>query len=578
MEAFARLYAELDETTKTNGKVEAMARYFAAADPADAAWALFFLSGRKIRQVIGTPRLRIFALEATGLPDWLFGESYDAVGDFAETVALLLPEARDLGLGAWGLGSAMPSPKLQDSSLATWVEERLIPLRNADEATQRAGLLQAWAELDTRERFIWNKLITGGFRVGVSQLLVTRALARVGGVDQNAVAHRLMGEWQPTAAFYTGLLAADTGDADASRPYPFFLASPLEGDPAVTLGDLAAWQVEWKWDGIRAQLVRRAGQTFLWSRGEELITERFPELAASGALLPDGTVIDGEVLPWIGDAVQPFAQLQQRIGRKTLSKKILDEVPVILLAYDLLELNGVDVRAQPLSWRRARLAELIEPELLTTKDTKDTEGFEHASSDLRALRVLRGENSGLPSIRLSPLVEAADWDELALLRGESRARNVEGFMIKRRDSPFRVGRVRGDWWKWKIEPYTIDAVLINAQRGSGKRASLYSDYTFGVWDEAGRLVPFAKAYSGLTDAEIRQVDAFVRRNTVEKFGPVRSVKPELVFELGFEGIQRSTRHKSGVAVRFPRMLRWRTDKKPEDADTLEAVRAMLPAN
>ena len=578
MEAFARLYAELDETTKTNGKVEAMARYFAAADPADAAWALFFLSGRKIRQVIGTPRLRIFALEATGLPDWLFGESYDAVGDFAETVALLLPEARDLGLGAWGLGSAMPSPKLQDSSLATWVEERLIPLRNADEATQRAGLLQAWAELDTRERFIWNKLITGGFRVGVSQLLVTRALARVGDVDQNAVAHRLMGEWQPTAAFYTGLLAADTGDADASRPYPFFLASPLEGDPAVTLGDLAAWQVEWKWDGIRAQLVRRAGQTFLWSRGEELITERFPELAASGALLPDGTVIDGEVLPWIGDAVQPFAQLQQRIGRKTLSKKILDEVPVILLAYDLLELNGVDVRAQPLSWRRARLAELIEPELLTTKDTKDTEGFEHASSDLRALRVLRGENSGLPSIRLSPLVEAADWDELALLRGESRARNVEGFMIKRRDSPFRVGRVRGDWWKWKIEPYTIDAVLINAQRGSGKRASLYSDYTFGVWDEAGRLVPFAKAYSGLTDAEIRQVDAFVRRNTVEKFGPVRSVKPELVFELGFEGIQRSTRHKSGVAVRFPRMLRWRTDKKPEDADTLEAVRAMLPAN
>ncbi|MBC8159787.1 MAG: hypothetical protein H7Z42_01095, partial [Roseiflexaceae bacterium] len=394
MQAFAQLYAELDETTRTSEKVDAMARYFAAAPPTDAAWALFFLSGRKIRQVIGTPRLRVFTLEATGLPEWLFGESYDAVGDFAETIALLLPDfttkntkdTKDTedaqAFSATTIRDLRGTHERTELPLATWVEERLMPLRNADEATQRAGLLQAWAELDTRERFIWNKLITGGLRVGVSQLLVTRALAKLSGIEQNVVAHRLMGEWQPTAAFYSGLLAADTGDADASRPYPFFLASPLEGDPQATLGEIALWQAEWKWDGIRAQLVRRAGQSFLWSRGEELITERFPELAALGDLLPDGTIVDGEILPWQDERVLPFAQLQQRIGRKTLTKKILQEVPVILLAYDLLELGGQDVRTQPLSWRRAQLAELIEQvtmknteegERVTTKNTEEGE-------------------------------------------------------------------------------------------------------------------------------------------------------------------------------------------------------------
>ena len=568
MHAFAQLYAELDETTKTSEKVDALVRYFAAAPPADAAWALYFLSGRKIRQVISTPRLREWALEASGLPDWLFGESYDAVGDFAETVALLLPEPSQQGTGnreqqerSWLLN---PEPW----PLSAWVEQRLLPLRTADEAAQRAELLRAWDDLDSRERFIWNKLITGGLRVGVSQLLVTRALARVSGVEQPAVAHRLMGTWEPTAAFYEQLLSVDTRDADASQPYPFFLAYPIESDPEAELGEIGAWQAEWKWDGIRAQLIRRDEQTFLWSRGEELISERFPELTALGDMLPNGTVIDGEVLPWIGESVQPFAQLQKRIGRKLLTKKILDEVPVILLAYDLLEHGGRDIRQEPLEARRAQLEELIAGSL-TTKDTKDTKD-EHVSSDLRDLR---GTYSG--ALRLSPIVTAPTWAELARQREESRDRNVEGLMLKRLGSPYRVGRVRGDWWKWKIAPYTIDAVLIYAQRGSGKRASLYTDYTFGVWD-GGKLIPFAKAYSGLTDAEIRKVDAFVRRNTVETFGPVRTITPELVFELAFEGIQRSTRHKSGIAVRFPRMLRWRTDKKPDDADSLETIQAMLP--
>jgi ATP-dependent DNA ligase len=525
--AFAELYATLDETTKTSEKVAALTRYFASAPAADCAWAVYFLVGRKPRQVVPSRKLWAWAVEAAGLPEWLFAECYDAVGDIAETVALVLP---------------LPESS-SDLSLSHWVEERLLPLRNLEEPEQKQQLQAAWRELDRRQRLVWNKLITGSFRVGVSAQLVTRALGQVSGVDVTVIAHRLMGTWEPTPAFFESLVASETSDTDASRPYPFCLAHPLEGSPDA-LGDVHLWQAEWKWDGIRSQLIRRGGRTFLWSRGEELVTERYPEIAVEGDKLPDGTVLDGEILPWREGRVLPFAQLQRRIGRKTLSKKILQEVPVVLMVFDLLESSGRDVRAEPLQWRRARLGEVSQ------------------------------SVGPAGALVLSPLVEAESWEQLATLRAGSRERNVEGLMLKRFDSPYRVGRVRGDWWKWKINPHTMDAVLIYAQPGNGKRASLFTDYTFGVWDE-GQLVPIAKAYSGLTDEEIRQVDAFVRRNTLEKFGPVRTVKPELVFELAFEAIQRSSRHKSGIAVRFPRMSRWRTDKKPEEADTLATVRALL---
>lgn len=547
MKAFADLYAALDETTKTGEKVAAMVRYFAAADPADAAWAVYFLTGRKPRQVVATKKLREWATASAGVPDWLFDESYHAVGDIAETIALLVPES--------GASSDRP--------LREWVEDRLLTLRTATDDEQRRAMLAAWAELDRRQRFVWNKLITGGFRVGVSQLLVTRALAEAAGAESAAVAHRLMGDWQPTPAFYLALVGQGTADADASRPYPFFLASPLDGGPD-QLGDIGDWFAEWKWDGIRSQLVRRGGQTFIWSRGEELVTERYPEVAALGDRLPDGTVIDGELLPWGPAGVRPFADLQKRIGRKTLSKKLLADVPVTLLAYDLIEFGGRDLRAEPLELRRQALEDLAAGAPAT--------GVRPALPGLEGSAPAANPGSGLA---VSPLVSAPSWEKLAAIRQEARERNVEGLMLKRRASPYRVGRVRGDWWKWKLDPLSVDAVLVNAQRGSGKRASLYTDYTFAVWD-GDRLVPFAKAYSGLTDAEIRTVDAFVRRHTIDKFGPVRTVTPELVFEIGFEGIQRSSRHKSGVAVRFPRILRQRTDKTPREADTLEAVKALLP--
>ncbi len=526
MKRFARLYAALDETTATNEKVAALVEYFANAPPADAAWAVHFLIGRRPKRLVSAPRLRAWAAQEAGIPAWLFEESYHAVGDLAETITLLLPEG--------GESSELP--------LAYWVEERLLRLQGEDEDAQREMMIESWRELGSKERFVWNKLITGSFRVGASQQLVVRALTQMSGVPEGVLSHRLMGTWGPTPEFFERLTASDTRDADISRPYPFFLAYPLETDP-MTLGDPADWIAEWKWDGIRAQLIRRSGLTFLWSRGEELLAGRFPEVEEAGALLPDGTVIDGELLPWVDGAPLPFAQLQRRIGRKNVGRKILDDVPVALIAYDLLEDSGTDIRSLALGERRQRLATV-----------------------LRALPPER--------VSLSRAVPVPDWTAAADARLAAREIGAEGLMLKRLSSAYGVGRRRGDWWKWKVDPLSVDAVLIYAQPGSGKRAGLYTDYTFGVW-EGDHLVPFAKAYTGLTDEEIRKVDAYVRRNTLEKFGPVRTVKPQLVFELAFEGIQRSSRHKSGIAVRFPRMARWRTDKKAEEADTIETVRGLL---
>ncbi|HVL37904.1 MAG TPA: ATP-dependent DNA ligase [Fimbriimonadaceae bacterium] len=530
MRRFAALYAALDETNKTGGKVAALVEYFTSAPPADAAWALLFLIGRRPRRPVNTTKLWNWAHDVSGLPAWLFAECYDAVGDLAETIAAVV-DFPDAGTSAEA-----------DKGLAHWVEHRLLALAQMEEEDQRIEVIQAWRDLDRQGRFVFTKMITGEMRIGVSQDLVLRALAQVSGLPTATIAHRLMGHWSPTAEFFQSVLSPDSSDADVSRPYPFCLAHPLEGDPE-KLGEPSEWLAEWKWDGIRAQLVRRQGKTFVWSRGEELVSERFPETAMIGECVPDGTVIDGEIMAWRGDHPLPFAELQKRIGRKIVGKKLLVDVPVVLVAYDLLEWDGQDVRSHPLASRREALERLV-----------------NGAAD--------------SAIRLSAQVPFDSWQELAERRAESRALNVEGLMLKRLDSPYLVGRKKGYWWKWKIEPYSIDCVLIYAQRGNGKRASLYTDYTFGVWDE-GRLVPFAKAYSGLTDEEIRRVDAWVRRNTLEKFGPVRTVKPELVFELAFEGIQLSSRHKSGIAVRFPRMARWRHDKKPEDADSLESVKALL---
>ncbi|MES2979658.1 MAG: ATP-dependent DNA ligase [Pseudomonadota bacterium] len=617
MKHFAALFASLDSTTSTRAKVEALQRYFAMAAPADAAWAVYFLAGGKPRQVVKTATLRTLACEVAGIEEWLFEECYQAVGDLAETIAHVLPlESTESTAG-----------------LAEWIEERLLPLRGLPEAEVAERVKRYWRELDPPGRFLLIKLVGGGFRVGVSKLLVQRALAAHAGVDAKRVAQRMMGytdgKTLPSAAAYAALVDAAVegiGErADSGQPYPFFLAHQLD-IPASSesidvlqarLGDTQDWQVEWKYDGIRGQVVKRAGQVWLWSRGEELVTERFPEIVALAQGLPDGTVLDGEILVW-REAIEmpavleaseahvapvaplaptdpatpapppvsapirpqseggpaPFSLLQQRIGRKTLTRKVLADAPVTFMAYDLLEMQGKDVRDSPQRERRGWL----EATLCGT------------------------------AIRVSPVQRLHSWAEFANLREESRARGVEGFMLKRLDAAYGTGRTKADglWWKWKVEPMTIDGVLIYAQAGHGRRASLYTDYTFAVWNRQPRdaaearavveaiarrepvavrgegeaeeplqLVAFAKAYSGLTDEEFKQIDSVIRKTTLEKFGPVRSVKPSLVFELGFEGINRSPRHKSGIALRFPRMLRIRSDKPLHEANTLADLEALL---
>ena len=529
MKRFAQLFTELDETTRTTEKVAAMERYFSAVEPADAAWAVYFLSGGRPKRLVPVRRMATWAMEAADVAPWLFEESYFTVGDLAETIALLLPR---------------PS-SVVDRPLHRWIEEYVLSLAGQPEDVQREIVLASWRAVDGVGRFLLNKLITGEMRVGVSRSLVVRALSRVSGVGEAVIAHRLSGAWEPTAEAYVRLVAADTADAHISQPYPFFLAYALD-EEIESLGEPSEWQTEWKWDGIRAQVIRRRDRSFIWSRGEELVTDRFPELEAAAALLRNGTVVDGEIMPWLDGRALPFAQLQRRIGRKKLGPKILAEVPVVLVAYDLLEHEGRDVREQPLAWRRARLEEIV-----------GTSGI--------ASRVI-----------LSPIVRATDWAQVHQAYATAREMCAEGLMLKRLDAPYGVGRRRGPWWKWKIAPYAVDAVMVYAQPGHGRRASLYTDYTFAVWND-GELVPFAKAYSGLTDTEIHKLDGWIRRNTVEKFGPVRSVKPEQVFELHFEGIQPSSRHKSGVAVRFPRMARWREDKRAEDADTLSTLRSLMEA-
>lgn len=558
MHRFSQLYAALDGSAATSSKLAALRAYLAATPPEDAAWAIWFLGGRKLARVVATPRLRQWTAEALGLPQTVVEESYAHVGDLAETLALL-----------WDLDAPSATPAAADRAdpgLAVWAG-RLLALRGADEATQRAAFIGWWRALPTRERFLLNKLATGSMRVGVSSGLIARAVAQHAALDETLTVQRLMGDWTPSADFMRRLLAPPApGDlADAGAPYPFYLASPVEDAPRPpgatvpeALGEAAEFLAEWKWDGIRAQVIRRGGRSFVWSRGEELMNGRFPEVEALAAAVPDGTVLDGEILAMDADGtVGSFARLQRRIARKKVGAKLLAEAPVGLLAYDLLEWQGVDLRGQPLSARRAQLEQLA---------------------------------AALPALRLSPRIEAAGWPALAGLREQARARGVEGLMLKRLDSPYLAGRRRGGWWKWKIGAMTVDCVLVYAQAGHGRRANLYTDFTLAVWADPPpadgatpaappSLVPVAKAYSGLTDAELVEMDRWIRRHTLEKFGPVRSVDASedhgQVFEIAFEGIQASPRHKSGVALRFPRIARWRRDKKPSAADTLASLKRLI---
>lgn len=525
MKKFADLFTQLDQTTKTLTKINALVSYFEAAEDEDKLWTIALLSHRRPKRTVNTTLLSQWASELAALPGWLFHESHAVVGDLAETITLVLP----------------PPKEDSDSSLRWWINF-IRELEPATPEEKKERILWAWDRLDERERFVFNKLITGMFRVGVSQSLVLKAVSKHTRISESVIAHKFMGKWSPDESTFHEL-AFDTGEEDISKPYPFYLAYAIDVEVS-QLGDPSEWQAERKWDGIRGQAIVRKGELFVWSRGEELVTDKYPEYEALRTALPEGTVIDGEILPFINNQPLSFNHLQTRIGRKNISQRLLREVPVVFMAYDIMEWQGQDIREKPLSERR---------------------------------NILENICNGCPDVlRLSEVVDFSTWEQLAHERSRSREFLSEGIMLKQKNSVYRDGRRRGDWWKWKIDPLTVDAVMIYAMRGSGRRANLYTDFTFAVWDN-GQLVPFTKAYSGLTDDEFREVDRWIKQNTIERFGPVRSVKPMLVFEIAFEGIARSTRHKSGIALRFPRMKRWRKDKRAEEANTLPDLVQLLDA-
>lgn len=535
MQQFAELVSKLGSSTKTNDKLDALVNYFSGANDKDKVWVIAIFSGRRPKRAVNTTQLATYAVELINLPFWLFEESYHTVGDLAETITLLLPEK---------------AGKQENTKPLHYYIEQLKAIEKEVEEVRKQFIIDSWMEMNYAERFVFNKLITGGFRIGVSQKLMVNALAKTVLLESSVIAHRISGNWDPSTISFDELLSEHAATTDWSKPYPFYLAYAIEQNNVEELGDPNDWQAEWKWDGIRGQMIKRNGELFVWSRGEELMTEKFPEYHSLQDVLPDGIAIDGEIIPYsspVGEsrmgAPLPFALLQTRIGRKNVTKKQLQEAPIAFFAYDLLEFNGEDWRNKTLEERRIKLEELVA-------------SVTH------------------PTLLISPIVAFDTWNHLTELRKSSREMGAEGFMLKRKQSIYQVGRKRGDWWKWKIDPLVIDCVMIYAQKGAGRRSNLYTDYTFAVKD-GDKLIAFTKAYSGLTDKEFAQVDAFVKRNSLEKFGPVRTVKPELVFEIAFEGIAASNRHKSGVALRFPRISRWRKDKKPDEINTLDDLKKML---
>lgn len=528
MKRFSQLIQELELSNKTNDKIAALVSYFSEANDLDKPFVIAMFTGKKPKRPVNTSLIKQWAIEISQIPEWLFAESYHSVGDLSETIALVLP----------------PANNTIDKPLHQWINE-LAQLEKKTDEEKKDYILNTWNGLGTQERFIFNKLISGNFRIGVSNKMLVNAIAKQSGQDSSKIMHSIMGKWHPTAISYEQLTAGEHVNTDNSWPYPFCLAYALDAEPE-TLGDTTAWQAEWKWDGIRGQIVKRNGELFIWSRGEELVTDQFPELHFLKNELEDGTVLDGEILSVKNGNVQSFSTLQQRLNRKTINKSQLNNAPIGFYSYDLLEYKGNDQRQEPLQNRRKNLEEIIGK--LTTKNI----------------------------VSLSPTITFESWNELAELRSTARDINSEGIMLKKLDSVFHTGRKRGDWWKWKINPYTVDTVMIYAQKGSGRRANFYTDYTFAVRD-GENLITIAKAYSGLTDKEIKEVNSFVNKNAIEKFGPVRTVKPELVFEIAFEGIAESKRHKAGLALRFPRIARWRKDKKAHEINTLEDLRQLLAA-
>jgi len=520
MEVFAALLEALVFTPSRNGKLRLMADFFATAADPERGWALAALTGELSFREAKASQIRDLAM--TRVDPELFGWSYDFVGDLAETVSLIWPERP----------GANRVPELS---------EIVEGLATATRGTVGA-LLEPWLDaLDATGRWALLKLVTSGLRVGVSARLAKTALAEFGAIEIAAIEAVWHGLDPPYCDLFAWLERRAPRPEVGERPgfSPLMLANPLEIEDLAAL-DPTAYRAEWKWDGIRVQLVGRGGERRLYSRSADDIGAAFPDITS---LIGEDVVLDGELLVMRDGEVAPFNDLQQRLNRKVVNSTMLRDYPAWVRLYDILSLGGVDLRPLSFTERRRRLDEWYGA-------------------------VPR------PRFDLSPLIPFASWNELEALREGARARAIEGLMLKRADSPYVAGRPKGPWFKWKRGALTADTVLMYAQRGHGKRSSFYSDYTFGAWRD-DQLVPVGKAYSGFTDDELGRLDKWVRHHTVNRYGPVLEVEPSLVLEIAFDSIHRSARHKSGLAMRFPRVHRIRWDKPYREADTVAALEKLI---
>ena len=558
--SFGNLINNLEQCNSTKKKINLISVFIKDIDPRDGSWILLLLMSSRQKRVITGRRLKDILQASFRMPSWLIDDCFAQVGDSAETISLLWPQLKseltDANIECSEVYNKLFNEPKESKPLHWWMETLLPAIKDATETTQNRLILKLWSDIADQDHYLTNKLITGGFRNGVSKGLVVKSIAKAYKLDESTVLERLMKPIEINNIWFQELthpVSINRTDRGAI-PYPFYLASPVEIEK-IKETPPADWRLEYKWDGIRGQLIKRDTGAYLWSRGEELVNHVFPEIIEMAENLPDGTVLDGEILCWQKDVRKPmaFASLQRRLGRKTVNKKLLKECPTVFLAYDILEHKSIDIRAYNL---RDRLKLLESVQL----------------------------NYNHPCLVIDNEKEFAEWEELIQLRDRARLEGAEGLMIKKISSHYLSGRKRGYWWKYKHDPMTLDAVLIYAQAGTGKRANLFTDYTFALWDNSNKnskdrkLVTFAKAYSGLNNSELMELDKWIRTHTIERYGPTRVVEQKQIFEIAFEGVMESKRHKCGLAVRFPRIHRWRIDKPVMEADCIEQAQALLKQN
>ena len=558
--SFGNLINNLEQCNSTKKKINLISVFIKDIDPRDGSWILLLLMSTRQKRVITGRRLKDILQASFRMPSWLIDDCFAQVGDSAETISLLWPQLKseltDANIECSEVYNKLFNEPKESKPLHWWMETLLPAIKDATETTQNRLILKLWSDIADQDHYLTNKLITGGFRNGVSKGLVVKSIAQAYELDESTVLERLMKPIEINNIWFQELthpVSINRTDRGAI-PYPFYLASPVEIEK-IKETPPADWRLEYKWDGIRGQLIKRDTGAYLWSRGEELVNHVFPEIIEMAENLPDGTVLDGEILCWQKDVRKPmaFASLQRRLGRKTVNKKLLKECPTVFLAYDILEHKSIDIRAYNL---RDRLKLLESVQL----------------------------NYNHPCLVIDNEKEFAEWEELIQLRDRARLEGAEGLMIKKISSHYLSGRKRGYWWKYKHDPMTLDAVLIYAQAGTGKRANLFTDYTFALWDDSNKyskdrkLVTFAKAYSGLNNSELMELDKWIRTHTIERYGPTRVVEQKQIFEIAFEGVMESKRHKCGLAVRFPRIHRWRIDKPVMEADCIEQAQALLKQN